>query len=43
MLIWGIVWIRNVQVPYDYSQWLGPNWKVRNAKYTGAGTIVANH
>ena len=28
MLIWGIVWISNVQVPYDYSEWLGPDWKV---------------
>lgn len=43
LLLYGIVWIKNERVRYDYSKWLGPDWKPENAKFDGAGTIVANH
>ncbi len=42
-LIWGVVWIKTVQVRLDYSKWLGQAGRPENAKFTGAGTIVANH
>lgn len=43
LLFYGIIWIDNRQVRYDYSKWLGPQWKPENAKFTGAGTVVGNH
>lgn len=43
LFVYGIVWIKHERVRYDYSKWLGPDWKVENAKFNGAGTIVANH
>ena len=43
LFVYGVVWIKHEIVRYDYSKWLGPDWKVENAKFNGAGTIVANH
>ena len=43
LLLYGVVWIKHERVRYDYSKWLGPEWKKENAKFDGAGTLVANH
>lgn len=43
MLIFGVVWIRNIRVDYNYQKWLGPDWDVKKAKFDGAGTYISNH
>ena len=41
LFLYGFVWV-NVEYVHDadYKKWLGPDW---TPKWTGAGTIVANH
>ena len=36
----GLFWVNVEYVDADYKKWLGPSW---TKKYTGSGTIIANH
>lgn len=44
MLMYGMIWCSKQKVKADYSDWLGPEWKLDSENsYKGAGTFVANH
>jgi 1-acyl-sn-glycerol-3-phosphate acyltransferase len=43
MLMYGVVWVSKKDVSVDYSKYLGPEWDVKNAKFSGAGILVSNH
>lgn len=43
LFIIGVVWVKKIKVPSDYSKYLGPEWESKNAKYNGASTLVMNH
>jgi len=40
MLMGGVFWIKSKQVFYDYSKYLGPDWK---PTYEGTTTYIQNH